>query len=176
MDRDHAGRRGAALRAVNEADPPWILLDPINEVLVRLSAGPNVVVPRLAVLSPADVGAEPPLKVRDAIPWATGELLLATDRGLRTLAIEGGKLATPPLNAAGRVISHLTRDDRGRLWLGGEGLAVLDVDGKALRPLDELPMLGRSRIEALAADPGCADGAVAAIEGRGVVFVRVDGR
>ena len=73
-------------------------------------------------------------------------------------------------------MSHLVRDGRGRLWLGGEGLAVLEADGKTLHPLDELPKLGRSKIEALAADPAHADGAIAAVADRGVVFVRVDAR
>ena len=48
------------------------------------------------------------------------------------------------LNTGGRSVSRLARDGRGRLWLGGEGLAVLDADGKTLHPLDELPMIGRS--------------------------------
>jgi hypothetical protein len=167
---------GWGLRAVNDAGPPWILHDPTNELLLRLSSGPKVVAPRLAVLPLTDPGPEQPLKVRDALPWARGELLLATDRGLRTFAIDGGRLAAPQLNTGGRVASHLARDGRGRLWLGGEGLAVLDADGQSLHPLDELPMLGRSKIEALAADPDHADGAVAAVEGRGVLFVRVDAR
>jgi hypothetical protein len=53
---------------------------------------------------------------------------------------------------------------------------VLEADGHTLYPLDELPRLGRSRIQALAADPAHPDGAIAAVEGRGVVFVRVEGR
>jgi hypothetical protein len=65
---------------------------------------------------------------------------------------------------------------RGRLWLGGEGLAVLEADGKTLHPLDELPMPGRSRIDAIAADPAHPDGAIVAVEDRGVVFVRLDAR
>ena len=114
------------------------------------------------------------LKVRDAISWSRGEVLLATDRGLRTFAIDGGKISTPPLNTGGRAVSHLVRDGRGRLWLGGEGLAVLAADGKTLHPLDALPMLGRSKVVAVAADPAHPDGAIAAVEGRGVVFVRVE--
>jgi hypothetical protein len=65
---------------------------------------------------------------------------------------------------------------RGRLWLGGEGLAVFEADGKTLRPLDELPTPGRSKIDAIAADPAHPDGTIAAVEDRGVVFVRVDAR
>ncbi len=83
----------------------------------------------------------------------------------------------PPLNAGGRPVSKLVRDGRGRLWLGGDGLAVLDADGRTLHPLDELPILGRQfKVEALAADAAKADGAIVAIEGRGVVFLSVDKR
>jgi hypothetical protein len=103
-------------------------------------------------------------------------VLLATDRGLRTFAIDGGRITVPPLIAGGRPVSHLAQDGHGRLWLGGEGLAVLDADGKALHPLDALPVPGRSKTDALAADPGHAEGAVAAVEGRGVVFMRVEAR
>ncbi len=47
--------------------------------------------------------------------------------------------------------------------------------GVTLHPLDDLPMLGRHpKVEALAADAAKADGAIVAIEGRGVVFLSVD--
>jgi hypothetical protein len=36
-------------------------------------------------------------------------------------------------------------------------------------------MLGRATVNALAADPEHADGIIAALDGRGVVFVRVTG-
>ena len=40
---------------------------------------------------------------------------------------------------------------------------------------DELPMMGRARVNALATDPDHPDGVIAALDGRGVVFVRVEG-
>jgi hypothetical protein len=165
---------GWGLRAVHDAGPPWILHDHTNELLLRLAYGPGFKDPELTITPLIEAGQAQRLKVRDAIPWAKGELLLATDRGLRTLAIDGDKLAAPPLNNGGQVASHLARDGRGRLWLAGEGLVVLEADRKTIHPLDELPMLGRSKIEALAADPADPDGVLAAIEGRGVVFVRVE--
>ncbi len=162
------------LVAVNTDGPSWILHDHRDEYLLRLTHGPAFKDPRLEVIPLTEAGRR--LKVLDAIAWNQGELLLATDRGLRTFAIDGGKLSALTLNTGGRVVSRLVRDGRGRLWLGGEGLAVLDADGKTLHPLDELPMLGRSKIAAIAADPAHPDGAIAAIADRGVVFVRLDAR
>jgi hypothetical protein len=165
---------GWALCAINDAGPPWILHDRTNELLLRLSHGPNFENPWLEV-SPLNEDGQR-LDVRDTISWTKGELLLATDRGLRTFPIHGGRVATPALDAGGRPVTHLVRDGRGRLWLGGEGLAVLESDGKTLHSLDELPLPGRSKIVAMAADPQHPDGAIAAVEDRGVVFVRVDAR
>ncbi len=117
------------------------------------------------------------LEIRDAIPWTKSELMLATDRGLRLFALDGDKLLPAPINTGGRSIARICRDGRGRLWFGGEGLAVVDAGGgKMPVPLDDLPMMGRAKIDALAADPDHPDGIIAAIDGRGVVFVRVDGR
>ena len=143
-------------------------------MVFRLTYGSGSKDSRMEVIPPIQAGRPEPLKVRDAIAWSNGELLLATDRGLRTFAIDGGRLAVPALETGGRSVSRLTRDGRGRLCLGGEGLAVLDVHGRTVHPLDELPMLGRLTIQALAADPAHPDGAIAAVKGRGVVFVRVD--
>ena len=164
------------LVAVNDAGPPWILHDPDHRMLFRLTYGDGFKDPRLTIESPAGAGSR--RFARDAIPWTKAELIVATEDGPRTFAIDGGRLApaATALDTRGRSISRLARDGRGRLWLGGDGLAVLDADGRTLHSLDDLPMLGRSRIEALAADPDHPDGVIAAVEGRGVVFVRVEPR
>jgi hypothetical protein len=162
------------LATVNEAGPPWIVHDQHYQVLLRLAYAPGLKDPRLEVVPSTEGGHD--LNVRDAISWTRDALLLATDRGLRTFAIDGGRLATPSLDTGGRLVSRLVRDGRGRLWLGGGGLAVLDTGGRSHHSLDALPMPGRSKIVALAADPGHPDGVIAAVEDRGVVFVRVDGR
>jgi hypothetical protein len=165
------------LTAVNDAGPPWILHDRRGQWLLRLAYGPGFTDPRLTVVSLTEPGLEGRVKVEGAIAGTQkGELLLATDRGLRTFAIDGGKLSVAGVDSGGRSVSRLARDGRGRLWLGGEGLMVLEADGKTLHALDAVPKVGRSKIEALAADPAHPDGAIAAVAGRGVVFVRVEAR
>jgi hypothetical protein len=164
---------GYGLRAVNDGGPPWILLDGYRGQLLRLSHGPGFKDPRLNSVPLSEAGE--PLKIRDAISWTKAELMLATDRGLKLLALDGDKLAAAPINTGGRSISRIRRDGRGRLWLGGDGLAVVEAGGTVVHSLDDLPMLGRAKVDAIAADPDHPDGVIAALGEHGVVFVRVDG-
>jgi hypothetical protein len=164
---------GFGLRAVNESGPPWVLLDSDREQLLRLSYGPSMTDVRLDAVSSDHWGG--PIKVRDAISWSKDRLLLATDRGLRTLTVSTSELASPPIDVGGRAVARLCRDTLGRLWIGGEGLTLIDVEHKVIHPLDALPAAGRCAVEAIAADPGRPGGIIAAIEGRGVVFVQVSG-
>ena len=162
------------LRPINDAGPPWIVLDAGNRPLLRLAYGADFQHPRL---SRHPLGrARKALAIGDASPWTKSSLLLATDRGLRLLTVEGDTLAASPIDLGARTVSRICRDARGRLWLAGEGLAVVEAVGKTIYPLDDLPMLGRAGVDALAADPEHPDGVIAAIRGRGVVFVRVDVR
>ncbi len=161
-----------ALTAVNEAGPPWILHDRRLERLLRLEYGPEFKAPRLTLVTPIAAGAEGPVKVHDAIAWTKDSLLLATDRGLKIFAIDGEKLSAAAIETGNRPVTRLARDGRGRLWLGGgQGLLMVEADGKTLHPLDAVPRLGRSKVEALVADPDHPDGVIAAIADRGVVFI-----
>ena len=128
--------------------------------MLRLTHGPDFNDPRLNVI-PLDEGGQL-LKIRDAIPWTKAELMLATDRGLKLLTLDGDKLTAAPINIGAHPVSRLCRDGRGRLWLGGDGLAFVEASGKAPQLLDDLPMMGRAKIDALAADPEHADGVIAA--------------
>ena len=112
------------------------------------------------------------IKVRDAIRWSNEELLLATERGLRTFTLGTSKVGSQAIETGGRRIARLCRDTVGRLWIGGDGLTLFDADGKSLHSLDSLPMVGEREIVAMAADPGHPGGIIAALEGRGVVFVQ----
>ncbi len=160
------------LTAVNESGPPWILHDRRSERLLRLEYGPSFQAPRLTLVSLIEPGREEQVKVADAITWRKDSLLLASDRGLKIFAIDGEKLTEAAIDTASRPVTRLARDGRGRLWLGsGQGLMMLEADGRTLYPFDAVPRLGRSKVEALVADPEHPDGIIAAIADRGVVFL-----
>src|SRR5207253_3837690 len=112
--------------------------------------------------------------ILDAISWTEGHLLLATDEGMRVYEKASGKLLPAPLPEPGRPVKLLCRDGLGRLWLAGEGLWMLGRDGRTLHSLDSLPMMGRTEVAALASDAKHADGIVASLGERGVLFVRGD--
>jgi hypothetical protein len=73
-----------------------------------------------------------------------------------------------------RAIRRIARDGLNRLWLGGDGLWMIDADGKRLHDLSPLPMVGRSAVAALAADPSRRDGVIVSLGVRGVVFIKVE--
>ncbi len=93
-------------------------------------------------------------------------------KGKFDFVIASGKLAPSNLPALDRRVSRLCRDGLGRLWIGGESLMMLDADSKTLHTFDTLPMLGRTSIDALAADPSHPEGIVAAMGTRGLIFVQ----
>jgi hypothetical protein len=167
---------GGRLVVVDRSGPPWTLLERGRGRLWNLSyVGSLVRNPRLERVPMAD--DQGVLDIHDAIASAPGELILATDRGLKSYTTATGKLAPSPLaEAASRTVKGVTslcRDGLGRLWVGGEGLAVWEPQSARLHSLDELPMLGQSPVSALAAEAGAPDGIAAVLEERGVVFLRV---
>jgi hypothetical protein len=167
---------GGRLVAIDRNGPPWMLLERGQGRLWKLSyVGNSVGNPRLERVPIAD--DQGVLEILDSIASAPGELILATNRGLKSYTTATGKLAPSILaEAASRTVkgaTSLCRDGLGRLWVGGEGLAVWEPQGARLHSLDALPMLGRSPVSALAADPGAPDGIATVLEGRGVVFLRV---
>jgi ligand-binding sensor domain-containing protein len=156
---------------VGDAGPPWILLDRTHRQLLRLAYGPGFQDPKLGAVKIMEGNAA--LKIHDAIPNAKGGLLLATDKGLRRLDVASGKVEPSPLPVPDRPVTALARDGLGRVWMGGDGLWVVDADGKRLHDCGPLPMIGRTEVVTIAADPDHRDGVIASLGERGVVFVRV---
>ncbi len=71
------------LGAINDTGPPGSSTTAGMSMLLRLAYGPGFKDPRLELIPLTEAGRR--LKVRDAIAWTKGELLLATDRGLADL-------------------------------------------------------------------------------------------
>ena len=169
--RENHWRALAGGCAITVGKPPWILLDKQKKTLVRLHPDPRSGQRPIEPIPVRD--DEHVLQVHDAISWTGGALLLATDQGMKAFDIATGKIAPANLPAIERQVSRLCRDGLGRLWMGGDGLLMIDPDGKTVHSFDTVPMLGRSAIAALAADPAHPDGVAAAVlEQRGLIFVQ----
>jgi hypothetical protein len=113
---------GRGLRALPASGPPWILFeprqfDPRKGQLLTLDPGAAQGSARVAALEVKDAAGKRQL-VLDAVPWRTGELLLATDAGLAIYTIASGRLEAAPLTAPPRPVTRLFIDRRDRLWLG----------------------------------------------------------
>jgi hypothetical protein len=162
---------GWGLQALGDAGPPWLLRDEDRSQLLRLTHGPGFKDPKLDAVKVVEGGAL--LKILDAIPWSKGELLLATDKGLRRFDIATDKVRHAELPAPGGPVTSLARDGLGRVWLGGEGLWLVDLDGGRLHDVGALPMIGRTAVVTMAADPAHRDGVIISLGPRGVVYVRV---
>ena len=166
---------GVGLRAADAPGPPWTLFDPENERLVRLSVDQNTDDVLVEVLPVRDGTDE--LRIWDMVKSANGELLLATNRGLRTFAPGTSKLESPKIDLAGREARRMCRDGLGRLWIAGTGLALIHAGGEKVDQFDDvLPMVGDRNIVAMSPDPDRQGGIFFAIEGRGVVAVQVAAR
>jgi hypothetical protein len=162
---------GRGARTIGDAGPPWLLLDRDETQLLSLVYGSEFKDPKLDAVRITEAGAA--LKILDAIPLSKGELLLATDKGLRRFEIASAKVQPSPLPVPDRPVTSLARDGLGRVWLAGEGLWVVDADGKRLHDCGSLPMMGRTEIVTIAADPERRDGVIVSLGERGVAFVRV---
>jgi ligand-binding sensor domain-containing protein len=111
------------------------------------------------------------LEVSDAVAGAKGELVLATDEGLKRFVIDGDKVEEAMMKDPGRPVRCLCRDGGGRLWAGGDGLVFFDEGRKRWHWLDELPMMGRTQVSALAPNSNDRDGVMVGLRDRGFVFV-----
>ncbi|MBI4954270.1 MAG: hypothetical protein HY908_19755 [Myxococcales bacterium] len=138
-----------------------LLLAPRQQKLLALTPGQG-----LAFAAVADGGG--PLAVADAVAAPGGGLVLATDRGLRALPAAGGRAEAGPADVGEVSLSALTRDGRGRLWVGGAGLWLHDP---ATGKLHELAgALGHRGVVALAPDPDDPDGVLASFGASGAAL------
>jgi hypothetical protein len=160
-----------SLRVLSTTGPPWFIHNRAVGDLHRFSFEPNFKDLKIEPIKLSEDGRK--LRILDALPWANGTLLLATDKGLRKFEVSTGKLAPSGIPEPGRAVSAMARDGLGRLWLAGEGVWLVAPDGKTLHDCEALPMLGKARVTAFAADRDHRDGVIVAVGGRGVVFVRV---
>jgi hypothetical protein len=158
-------------RVLSTTGPPWFIINSSAGELHRFSVDVEYRNPKIEPVKLSDDGKK--IRVLDALRWTNETLLLATDKGLRSLEITTGKLIPSGLSDPGHTVSALSRDGLGRAWLAGDGIWLVDPDGKRLHPCDALPMLDKTRVVALAADRDHRDGVIASIGRRGVVFVRV---
>ena len=158
------------LRAI-PGGPPWIILDQGKNVLLTLAPGVGERDARVTRREVKDAAGKP-RKVHDAIPWNAGDLLLATDAGLALYTPASGKLAPAPFGKLPRPIKRLYRDGKGQLWLGGEGVWMIDGRGSPLRSFDALPMIAGSEVEVIAADSE-PDSVIVSLGERGIVRLRL---
>jgi len=163
---------GKTVKSIGIAGPPWILIDQENAHLLRLDYGLRLKSPRLTHVPVRENGKL--LQVHDALVWANGSLLLATDKGLRLFELRQGRLSAFTIPSLGEevTITRLCRDGMGRLWLGGPGLWMIDQKAKLAHDFSELPMTGSlCDVVAFAVDPRRKDAVIVSLGLRGILFL-----
>jgi hypothetical protein len=160
---------GGNLHVINSVGPHWVVHDRDTQQLFSFDLARAA--PGFVLLRVEEAGL--PLKVYDAIGWSREEVLIATRKGLKLCEVATGKIRPAPLPAPDRPVKRLARDGLKRLWLGGEGLWMVDAENR-LHDLAEVPMVGRSEVSALAIDPKRRDGVIVALGSRGVAFLQVE--
>lgn len=161
--------------AVDSDGPPWLLLEQGGGGLWRLEPGEGDRVPRLTRLE-INEGNEA-LEVRAAIEWSGGNLLLATDRGLRVYAPSTRSVSRADRPEPAKPATVIGRDGLGRLWLGNEeGLWLSETGARTAEAFDRVPVVGRGEVSGILPDPKHEDGVIVAMGSRGVAFLRVPAR
>jgi hypothetical protein len=153
------------LRAVNSVGPPWILVSEWGGGLLRLSYEPGFKKVNVEPLADHNDG------VSDAIMLDTRRALVATKDGFKVIDVDGGTLSPWPGPAAEGDRLHFARDARGRIWIAGKGLSLLEKNEMQMHSLTSLGIV-TSHVAAIAADPAHEDGVVLVTSGNDLVFAQ----
>jgi hypothetical protein len=151
---------------VGQDKPPWVLH--CDSSLYQLIPGKGAQDTSLTPLPlPAELG-----KVHDALTLKSGQILLACTAGLRLLDEKSGKVSECPFAPPKGKVSAMCLDGRGRTWLAGSSIWMVDAKG-TVHDLDKLNRYG-AVAHAIGADSTDATGVIVALIRRGVVFVRAE--
>jgi hypothetical protein len=154
------------LRVVGQDQPPWTLH--CEGGLYRLIPGTGAQDAGLTpIVLPAELG-----KVHDVLALKTGQLLLACSAGLRLFDENSGKVSECPFVPPKGEVLALCRDGRGRTWLAGSSVWMVDGKG-AVHDLGKLSRYG-AVVHAVGADSTDTTGVIVALGWRGVLFVRAE--
>jgi hypothetical protein len=152
-------------RMARGGKPPWILH--CEGGLYRLTPKEGA---RDASLTPVPLPAELGT-IHDALALEAGPILLACSAGLHLFDEKSGKASGCPFAPPGGEVLALCRDGRGRIWLAGSGLWMVDAKG-VVHDLGKLTRYGAA--QAIGADSADATGVIVALVGRGILFVRAE--
>lgn len=160
------------LETVNDSGPPWLLLGNygIKREFVRLSYGRGFKDAKLENIQLVD-DDDKSILVHDAIPWDNNQTLLVTSAGLRLISNDSNNLQDPQLKKPDGSITQICRDGNGRLWLGGNGLWLLE-NGKVI-DVTAVPMIGKNTVYCMERDPDDPWRIAVGLGEQGVTFVRV---
>jgi hypothetical protein len=154
------------LRVVGQSKPPWVLH--CDTSLYRLTPGKGAEDAALTQIPlPVELG-----KVHDALALKSGRILLACTAGLRLFDEKNRKVSRCPFAPPKGEVWALCHDGRGRTWLAGSSVWMVDAKGK-LHDLAKLARYG-VRAHAIGADSTDATGVIVALGKRGVLFVRAE--
>lgn len=169
-------------RVIADLGPPWLLQEngppwrtpasgdspPLKQLVFDGETG------RVTIRDYPLSGEGPmPRRVYDALGWDEGQLLLATDVGLRLCTVANGRLTDPPFPVPDEQIRRICRDGSGRIWLGGNGLWMADPRDNQIADIRSLPPVGTCPINALGTDPLHPTAVWLGVGSHGVVAVDV---
>lgn len=157
------------IKLVSESGPPWFVLNrdvtvgKIDRRLVKLSYDARFGSARLTAVR---LDSEDRLDVYDAVALDPAHLLLATGDGLRLFDTSTQTVSEPDIPQPPGKVRALARDRRGRVWMGGSGLWMLD--GRDLANVGAQMTTAGGEVAAIAADPR-SDGVVVLLR-RGMIL------